>query len=257
MKEMRIMRAIGDIDDRYIDEAAPAGKKKALRFGEWTKYAGIAAAAVLAIGVGVFVMTRNNGVGVSDPAQTSAVTQPTATVTEPAVTETQPTVMSTELTTSETTGGMSILMVGNPFVEYDTFDEMVKAAGFEVSVPESFGEYKNRSFAVCCESLAEITYRDASGTEGLNIRKSAGDEEDISGTYYLFETMIPAEVDGRKVTMSGISKNDGSVEIFKAVWNSDGYSYSVTAPYDDSDDAPDPQKGLTQAEMEEIIKNVK
>ena len=28
MKEMRVMRAIGDIDDKYIDEAAPVQTKR-------------------------------------------------------------------------------------------------------------------------------------------------------------------------------------------------------------------------------------
>ena len=52
MKEMRLMQIIGDIDEKYIDEAAPAEqKKKALRFTPWVRYASIAACAALVIGV--------------------------------------------------------------------------------------------------------------------------------------------------------------------------------------------------------------
>ena len=46
MKEMRLMQIIGDIDEKYIDEAAPGGQKqKAIRFAPWVRYVGIAACA--------------------------------------------------------------------------------------------------------------------------------------------------------------------------------------------------------------------
>lgn len=256
-KEMRIMRAIGEIDDAYIDEAAPVIKSKAMRFNAWAKYAGIAAAAVLATGVGVFVMTRNNGVGVIAPAQTTAVTQQPVTVTEPAVTETEPSVTATEPgQTTETTEDMPMVLFGNPFEEYNTPEEAAEAAGFGIAAPESFGIYTERSFAVYYDNLSEIIYRDSAGNEGLCIRKAAGKEDDISGTYYSFETVIPSEIDGRKVTMSGVTNSDGSTAIYKAVWTDGEYTYSVTAPYD-PEDTSGTLKGLTQTETEEIIKNVK
>ena len=38
MKEMRLMQIIVDIDEKYIDEAAPAEqKKKSMRFTPWVK----------------------------------------------------------------------------------------------------------------------------------------------------------------------------------------------------------------------------
>ena len=62
MKEMRVMRAIGDIDDKYIDEAAPVQtKRNAIRLVSWAKYAGIAACAALVLGIGVFTVKQNAG----------------------------------------------------------------------------------------------------------------------------------------------------------------------------------------------------
>ena len=70
MKEMRLMQIIGDIDEKYIDEAAPAEqKKKAMRFTPWVRYASIAACAMLVIGVGIFAITQHSGNIIDTPAQ--------------------------------------------------------------------------------------------------------------------------------------------------------------------------------------------
>ena len=69
MKEMRLMQIIGDIDEKYIDEAAPAEqKKKAMRFTPWVRYASIAACAMLVIGVGIFAITQHSGNIIDTPA---------------------------------------------------------------------------------------------------------------------------------------------------------------------------------------------
>ena len=231
MKEMRIMRAIGDIDDAYIDEAAPAQKSNAVRFGSWTKYIGMAAAvAVLAVGIGIFAMTGND-IGVGTPVQTSV------TENEPAVTD--------------DTG--ELVSLGNPYMDYDTLEEAVQAVGFEMSIPESFDTYTDRHIATVLGEIIEVTYYDAAGNEGFCIRKSIG-TEDNSGDFNVYETMLPLQ--SRNGTMSGISGSDGTVKIYKAVWTDGSYAYSVTAPYDFADQSG-AQTGFTQSEMEEIIKNVK
>ena len=64
------MQIIGDIDEKYIDEAVPAEqKKKAMRFTPWVRYASIAACAMLVIGVGIFAITQNSGNIIDTPAQ--------------------------------------------------------------------------------------------------------------------------------------------------------------------------------------------
>lgn len=79
MKEMRLMQIIGDIDDKYIDEAAPAEqKKKAIRFTPWVRYVGIAACAMLVLGVGIFAVTQQRGSIVSTPAPSGTQTEDSA-----------------------------------------------------------------------------------------------------------------------------------------------------------------------------------
>ncbi|MBP3856004.1 MAG: hypothetical protein IK990_10395 [Ruminiclostridium sp.] len=235
-KEMRIMRAIGDIDDNYIDEAAPVQKSRAIQLNTWTKYAGMAAAAVLVVGIGIFAITRNN-IGIDTPAQT------TETDTEPVASE----------STENTEGSEAMDIWCNPYMDYDTLEEAVQAVGFEMSVPESFGAYTDRHIATVSGEIIEVTYYDAAGNEGFCIRKSIG-TEDNSGDFNVYETMLPLQ--SRNGTMSGVSRSDGTVEIYKAVWTDGTYAYSVTAPYDYTDQS-DAQTGLTQSEIEEIIKNVK
>jgi len=217
-KEMRIMRAIGEMNS------------KAIRFSSWSKYIGMAAAVVLVVGIGVFAVTQNN-IGVDSPAQT------VTNGTEPAVTE------KTD----------DFAFLGNPYVEYDTLEEAVQAVGFDMSVLESFGEFTDRHIATVLDDMIEVTYYNTAGNVGLRIRKSIG-TEDNSGADYYFETMLP--IKGTNGTMSGITKKDGTVEIFKAVWTDGEYAYSVTAPYNSADESGS-KTGFTQAEMEEIIKNVK
>lgn len=233
MKEMRIMRAIGDIDDRYIDEAAPVIKSKAVRFGAWARYAGMAAAAVLVIGAGVFVITRGSDVGVSDPAQTSA-----APVGSTDMTEGEPIVI---MSAAEDTDSDFSAAWSSPYMEYDTMEEASQTAGFDMTVPESFGIYADRHIATVFDDMIEVTYYDEAGNEGFRVRKTAG-ADDPSGDFNVYESSETADVDGRTVTMEGSSD-----KIFKAVWTDSGYAYAVSAG----------ENGLSRADIEEIIKNVK
>ena len=237
-KEMRIMRAIGDIDDAYIDEAAPRGKSRAIRLNTWTRYAGIAAAAVLVTGIGVFAVTRNNGVGVSDPPQTSA---PSA---EQSTTETENMPMVIMAAPADTDDEGAAVDWINPFTACATIEEATQTAGFDMSVPESFGVFTDRVITVIGGDLIDVTYYDKDENEGPCIRKSKG-SDDISDDYNIYDSVRTADIGGRNVTLSGKGE-----KIFKAVWTAGGYSFSVTVAYDD-------ETGLTQSEMEGIIKNVK
>ncbi len=219
MKEMKIMRVIGEIDDTYIDEAAPAEKPKALRFNAMSRYAGIAAAAVLAIGIGVLVVTRGNSIDTKDPAQTGEVT---------ARIFSQP----------EETG---MVQLGNPLEYYDTLEEAVKAAGFDITAPESFGKYTERCFCVINGEIIEISYSDSDGNSGPYIRKQKG-TEDPSGDYNEYSEIKQVKVGGYDVTLKG---NNGNVVL--AIWTDGTCAYSATAD----------ESGIPQAEMEEIIKNIK
>ena len=67
----------------------------------------------------------------------------------------------------------NLVSLGNPYVYYDTIEEAVKAAGFEMSVPESFGKYIDRHIATIADDMIEVTYYDEAGNEGFSIRKTA------------------------------------------------------------------------------------
>ena len=216
-KEMRLMRAIGDIDDRYIDEAAPVGNTRAIRSSEWVRYAGAAAAAVLVIGAGLFVMTRSTEVGVNEPLQTTAAPEQTSAITD-----------------------MPLEMAGNPYAEYDTLEEAAAVVGFDISVPESFGIYTDRHIATIFDDMTEVTYYDEKGTEGFSIRKTVG-SDDPSGDCNIYDNTVTADIGGRNVIMSG---NGGRIS--KAVWTDGKYAYSVSAI----------ENGLSRSEIEEIISSV-
>lgn len=186
------MQIIGDIDEKYIDEAAPAEqKKKALRFTPWVRYASIAACAALVIGVGIFAITQHSGNIIDTPAQ------------------------------SEEADSSDFVQSGNPYAEYDTLEEAENTIGFEISVPDSYGGYTEPYYAVIEGKILEVQYYNGDD-RGMIIRKSRG-SEDISGDFNEYNTVTETEVNGNTVTIKG--SGDG----FRlALWVSGDYSYSVS-----------------------------
>lgn len=186
------MQIIGDIDEKYIDEAAPAEqKKKAMRFTPWVRYASIAACAVLVIGVGIFAITQHSGNIIDTPAQ------------------------------SEEADSSDFVQSGNPYAEYDTLEEAENTIGFEISVPDSYGGYTEPYYAVIEGKILEVQYYNGDD-RGMIIRKSRG-SEDISGDFNEYNTVTETEVNGNTVTIKG--SGDG----FRlALWVSGDYSYSVS-----------------------------
>ena len=167
MKEMRLMQIIGDIDEKYIDEAAPTEqKKKAMRFTPWVRYASIAACAMLVIGVGIFAITQHSGNIIDTPAQ------------------------------SEEADSSDFVQSGNPYAEYDTLEEAENT-----SVPDSYGGYTEPYYAVIEGKILEVQYYNGDD-RGMIIRKSRG-SEDISGDFNEYNTVTETEVNGNTVTIKG------------------------------------------------------
>lgn len=192
MKEMRLMQIIGDIDEKYIDEAAPAEqKKKAMRFTPWVRYASIAACAMLVIGVGIFAITQHSGNIIDTPAQ------------------------------SEEADSSDFVQSGNPYTEYDTLEEAENTIGFEISVPDSYGGYTEPYYAVIEGKILEVQYYNGDD-RGMIISKSRG-SEDISGDFNEYNTVTETEVNGNTVTIKG-----NGDEFSLALWVSGDYSYSVS-----------------------------
>lgn len=192
MKEMRLMQIIGDIDEKYIDEAAPAEqKKKAMRFTPWVRYASIAACAMLVIGVGIFAITQHRGNIIDTPVQ------------------------------SEEADSSDFVQSGNPYAEYDTLEEAENTIGFEISVPDSYGGYTEPYYAVIEGKILEVQYYNGDN-RGMVIRKSRG-SEDISGDFNEFDNITETDVNGSTVTIKGSGD-----EFSLALWVSGDYSYSVS-----------------------------
>lgn len=186
------MQIIGDIDEKYIDEAAPARqKKKALRFTPWIRYASIAACAMLVIGVGIFAITQHSGNIIDTPAQ------------------------------SEEADSSDFVQSGNPYAEYDTLEEAENTIGFEISVPDSYGGYTEPYYAVIEGKILEVQYYNGDD-RGMIISKSRG-SEDISGDFNEFDNITETEVNGNTVTIKG-----NGDEFSLALWVSGDYSYSVS-----------------------------
>lgn len=186
------MQIIGDIDEKYIDEAAPAEqKKKAMRFTPWVRYASIAACAMLVIGVGIFAITQHSGNIIDTPAQ------------------------------SEEADSSDFVQSGNPYAEYDTLEEAENTVGFAISVPDSYGRYTEPYYAVIEGKILEVQYYNGDD-RGMIISKSRG-SEDISGDFNEYNTVTETEVNGNTVTIKG-----NGDEFSLALWVSGDYSYSVS-----------------------------
>ena len=204
------MQIIGDIDEKYIDEAVPAEqKKKAMRFTPWVRYASIAACAMLVIGVGIFAITQNSGNIIDTPAQ------------------------------SEEADSSDFVQSGNPYAEYDTLEEAENTIGFEISVPDSYGECTEPYYAVIEGKILEVQYYNGDD-RGMIISKSRG-SEDISGDFNEYNTVTETEVNGNTVTIKG-----NGDEFSLALWVSGDYSYSVSV-----------SSGISENALKEIIEKIK
>lgn len=128
--------------------------------------------------------------------------------------------------------------MANPWVEYSNMEEACNAAGFSFNVPETVGAYVGLSFSVMNNELIQVVYGEPD--KGVTIRKAEG-SEDISGDYNTYAEEKEVDVNG---TMVGMAGNDGLISL--AVWEKDGYSYSVMV-----NDEENP--GLSQEAMEEIV----
>lgn len=216
MKEMRLMQIIGDIDEKYIDEAAPAEqKRKAVRFTPWVRYVGIAACAALVIGAGIFAVTQQRGGIVDTPVQSKADTNDVADTSE-------------------------FVQYVNPYAEYETLDEAEMAVGFDIAVPESFGDYTEPYYAVVAGKILEVQYYDLGENRGMTVRKARG-SEDISGDYNQYDDIAETKAGDNTVTIKG---NGGKFSL--AVWVSGDYSYSVSV-----------ESGIPETELIKILEIIK
>ena len=86
-------------------------------------------------------------------------------------------------------------------------------------------------------NMAQISYHN--GDDEVMFRQARG-SDDISGDYNVYETVLTVEINGAKAELRG---TDG--EFSGAVWQKDGFTYSVSC-----------SPAVSQDEMQRIIENV-
>ncbi|QJX50947.1 hypothetical protein [Fusobacterium sp.] len=132
--------------------------------------------------------------------------------------------------------------VPNPYEIVDTLEEASKIAGFDLSVPATYGDYKKQVIQAIEDDMIEVIYfEEESENEGLRIRKAKGND-DISGDYNEYKNVETVKVGDYDVT----EKSDGK-NIFVATWTDGTYSYAI-----DVDRAE-----LSKEDIESLISNIK
>ena len=113
--------------------------------------------------------------------------------------------------------------IPNPFVDCSSMKDAADIAGFSMTLPSRIPNWvEETTFRAMTGSMLEVTYR--GGDQELRLRKAVG-SDDISGDYQSYDSSKTVTVHGVEVTYKG---NDGKV--MNAVWSTDGYSYSLSAP---------------------------
>lgn len=141
---------------------------------------------------------------------------------------------------TETTQGQST-EVPNPFIEAKNLEEASKIAGFTLSVPANYEDYKKQTIQAIENDMIEVIYFNDTDNEGLRIRKAKG-TDDISGDYNEYKNVETVKVGDYDVT----EKSDGK-NIFVTTWTDGTYSYAI-----DIDRAE-----LSKEDIENLISNIK
>ena len=132
--------------------------------------------------------------------------------------------------------------VPNPYEIVDTLDEASKIAGFNLSVPATYGDYKKQVIQAIEDDMIEVIYfEEESENEGLRIRKAKG-TDDISGDYNEYKNVETMKVGDYDVTEKGDEGN-----IFIVTWTDGTYSYAI-----DTDRAE-----LSKEDVANLISNIK
>ena len=189
MKKETMLREINDIDDIFIEEAAPKGYLPKEKPGFSWLNARVLAGAFTVLLMAIFLPGILKP---SEPGQPSGIP------------------------------GGNIQLV-NPASGYSTLAEAEEVTGFPLECPNAFKEWTASEINVIANIITDVAYADAEGKTAMHIRKAEG-SDDISGDYnrYCFEKEL--DVNGKTVTVKG---DDDLCHLL--IWTDSGYSYSVTS----------------------------
>ena len=133
------------------------------------------------------------------------------------------------------------VQIPNPWTDYDSKDDAVQAAGFDLTVPDEISGCSEKSYRVLSadgDVMFEIIY--ASGEdETARICKAPG-ANDVSGNYNEYAETETVDVGGVRVTMKG---ENSLVKL--AIWTNGDYSYVLSV-----------ESGLSQNDMAALVSNI-
>lgn len=116
----------------------------------------------------------------------------------------------------------------NPLTEHETLADLVKAVGFDVTLPAVDKAYKETTFIDISGETADVRFAD--GEDTITFRKAKG-TDDISGDYNTYKENKTINVKNTEISVKG---NDG---INTATWQKDGFSYSFSSNQAMTEDA--------------------
>ena len=132
--------------------------------------------------------------------------------------------------------------VPNPYEIVDTLDEASKIAGFNLSVPATYGDYKKQVIQAIEDDMIEVIYYDENSEhEGLRIRKAKG-TDDISGDYNEYKDVETVKVGDFEIIEKG---SEGNISV--ATWNDGTYSYAIDVA----------EASLTKDTIANLVSNIK
>lgn len=179
----KILRALNDIDDRYIEEAAAAGEKvqrvhprKIVKFRKAVMIAAAAAACFAAL-LAVRILTWRSG-----SASPSSGSMETADAYEDAA------------------------AASNPYTEAGSLAEAEALAGFDITLPAAEAPYSNVSYTVIDGAMIDATYTDDAGEVGFYIRKAriSGSSENAAADSLVGDNDAAGSIaDGEEGTAGG------------------------------------------------------
>lgn len=239
MKAEKFLKEIGEVEDRYIEEALPesllregdeegkqekgkeerkdgiSGEKlpedKSRIHGSRRVYGGVAVAAACLLaffGIRSFQRVKQGALDARKSGGVSSGERKEATEGN----------MAGE---KKEAAGDESMRLPNPFIEVGSLEEAEELAGFSLKTAEKVGDYGRQSISVMEGEMIQVLYQNDAGEEGLRVRKGLG-EGDLSGDYNSYTLDEEVEQDGVKIRLRG----DGP-RIFAASWTKGAYSYAI------------------------------
>lgn len=276
-KEKKLLNAIGDIDEKYIEEARPEKVVRISSKRSWKPLGIMAAAAVIILGLGIYmkmnvseqaatmmapveaeVADQKKSAGPVEAAQEKSAEKPEAenfriqagedtdlksleNIPAPAISGDAEGATEDKSAASEN-GVPSRAMIANPWIDSDSLAEAVLDAGFDMTAPEAVNSFMPKYYRSIKDDMLEIIYCDSEDKEAFRIRKARKSDEDISGDYNAYETE-------KDITASDITahlKANGT-DVFVATWSKDDFDYSVVV---------DENHHLTEEDMTRLITEI-